>query len=77
RLENAGRAVGKRWIDDSKSTNVSSCLAAVEATAGRICLITGGRDKGLDFAELFGALPEKATDVIAMGECAVKIEQAA
>lgn len=77
RLENAGRAVGKRWIDDSKSTNVSSCLAAVEATAGRICLITGGRDKGLDFAELFGALPEKATEVIAMGECAVKIERAA
>ena len=77
RVAFVGLAAGKRWIDDSKGTNIAACLAAVEATAGRICLITGGRDKGLDFSALFGALDGRVTSVIAMGESALVIREAA
>ena len=73
RLSRVGVFGGKEWIDDSKSTNVSSCLAAVSmvAESGRsICLIVGGRDKKLDFDSLFGALDARVTTVIAMGESA-------
>lgn len=77
RLTDVGVYAGKRWIDDSKGTNVGACLAAVEATAGRLCLIVGGRDKALDFDALFEALDARVTDVVAMGESAQSLRDAA
>ncbi len=76
RLAEVGVFAGKRWIDDSKSTNVMSCLAALSAIDGDVCLIVGGRDKALDFGELFSALPNRA-HTIAMGECAADIAREA
>lgn len=75
RISAVGVFNGKRWIDDSKSTNISSCLAAIESVDGTICLITGGSDKGLDFSELFASLDERVTEVIAMGATAKSIEK--
>ncbi len=77
RISDIGTARGKRWIDDSKATNVSACLAAVDTLEGKICLIVGGRDKALDFDELFSALPESVAEVIAMGESADSIRKSA
>ncbi len=79
RITDLGVYCGKRWIDDSKSTNVSSCLAAVEAvkeTAKKICLIVGGRGKGFSFDELFEGLVG-GVEVVAMGESALDIRAAA
>lgn len=45
----------------------------MNVTDGRVCLITGGRDKGLDFDTLFAALDERVENVIAMGESAQSI----
>lgn len=77
RTEIVGNYVGKQWIDDSKGTNVSACLAAVAETVGTVCLIVGGRSKDTDFTELFTALDERVTDVIAMGETAQKVRDSA
>lgn len=77
RVECVGTACGKQWIDDSKATNISACLAAVECTRGTLCLIVGGRNKGLDFEPLFEALSERVTEVIAMGECGESVLKAA
>lgn len=77
RIADIGTARGKRWIDDSKATNVSACLAAVDTLCGTVCLIVGGRDKALDFDELFSALPGSVVQVIAMGECADAIARSA
>ena len=77
RIEPVGSACGKKWIDDSKATNVSACLAAIDSISGKICLIVGGRDKDLDFDELFSALPESVTEIIAMGESAESIRKSA
>ena len=73
RVAPVGSFGGKRWIDDSKGTNIAATLAAVNVTDGRVCLITGGRDKGLDFDTLFAALDERVENVIAMGESAQSI----
>ncbi len=79
RITDVGVFYGKRWIDDSKSTNVSSCLAAVAAvaeSAKKICLIVGGRGKGFEFGELFDGLDDKV-EIVAMGESALDIRAAA
>ncbi len=77
RVEYVGTACGKKWIDDSKATNIAACLAAVETTHDSVCLIVGGRNKGLDFEPLFRELPERVIDVIAMGECGEDVSEAA
>lgn len=77
RAETVGEACGKLWIDDSKGTNVSACLAAVKLTTGTVCLIAGGRGKDTDFSELFRALDERVVEVVAMGETAQSIRDSA
>ena len=77
RNEVAGRACGKLWIDDSKGTNVSACLAAIELTVGTVCLILGGRGKDTDFSELFSVLDSRVTSVVAMGETAQAVRDCA
>ena len=77
RNEIAGRACGKLWIDDSKGTNVSACLAAIELTHGTVCLILGGRGKGTDFDELFNGINDRVTSVVAMGETAQAVRDSA
>lgn len=77
RIADLGSFCGKRWVDDSKGTNISACLAAIESTSGTLCLIVGGRGKGLDFSELFNGLDERVIDIIAMGESAEEIRDCA
>lgn len=77
RNEAVGRACGKLWIDDSKGTNVSACLAAIELTVGTVCLILGGRGKDTDFNELFDVLDSRVTSVVAMGETAQAVRDCA
>lgn len=77
RIQDLGVECGKRWIDDSKGTNISACLAAVNATPGELCLIVGGRAKDADFSELFEKLDERVKSVVAMGESAQSVRDAA
>ena len=78
RIRDVGAACGKRWIDDSKGTNVAACLAAVAQTSGTLCLILGGRGKATDFSELFTAIDTaRVTEVVAMGETAQAIRDSA
>ncbi len=43
---------GVTFINDSKATTVAAGICAIEATAGPVILIAGGRDKGSDFTRL-------------------------
>lgn len=47
---------GRRWIDDSKSTNVASTLAALRGRTTPTLLLLGGEAKGAGFVELTGHL---------------------
>lgn len=78
RIAYIGEYGGKRWVDDSKGTNISACIAALEATDGSVCLILGGRGKDLDFSQLFShASMSRVCDAVAMGECAAEIATSA
>lgn len=77
RTEYVGEACGKRWIDDSKGTNISACLAAIACTEGSVCLIVGGRGKAENFCDLFKSLDGRVKEVIAMGETAQDIRDSA
>lgn len=68
---------GVTWYNDSKATNVGSCIAAVEGIAGSKVLIAGGVGKGADFSPLRGVLPkQQVKQVILFGQDAEQIAAA-
>lgn len=68
---------GVKFYDDSKATTVHATIAALEAFAGPLVLILGGRNKNLDFAPLAQALRSKPIcEILLMGEAAPQIAHA-
>ncbi len=68
---------GVKFYDDSKATTVHATLAALDAFAGPLVLILGGRNKNLDFAPLVQALRSKQIcEILLIGEAAPQIAQA-
>ena len=74
RLEVAGDFGGVLWINDSKATNVSSTLVAVEGMTRPTVLLLGGRHKGEPYTSLAPAIRKNCRAVIAYGESAEAIE---
>ena len=70
RIEEIGVVNGVHFINDSKSTNISSTLACVDAVKGTIILLLGGSKKGLDYKRLFSNLPKRVKKIIVYGEIA-------
>ena len=56
------------WYNDSKSTNVSSTIAALKYIKKNILLILGGSEKLLDFGKLNSYIEEKVKMIIFIGE---------
>lgn len=56
------------WYNDSKSTNISSTIAAIEYVKKNILLILGGSEKFLDYGKLNPYIEEKIKLIIFMGE---------
>ena len=52
RLESVANVGGVEFINDSKSTNASSCITAIRAVKKPTTLIIGGYEKGLDYSAL-------------------------
>ena len=75
RLEIAGEANGVMWINDSKATNVSSTLVAIQGMTRPTILLLGGRHKGEPYRALAEPLRKTGKAVIAYGEAAPIIEQ--
>jgi UDP-N-acetylmuramoylalanine--D-glutamate ligase len=75
RLEFVREVGGVRYFNDSKATNVDATIKAVEAFAGGIHLILGGKDKGSDYRVLESLLRERVKAVITIGSAAEKIER--
>lgn len=73
RLEHVALVDGINFINDSKSTNTGSVLAALESLEKPIVLILGGRDKGDDFTKLKQLIQEKVSNLITIGEARNKI----
>jgi UDP-N-acetylmuramoylalanine--D-glutamate ligase len=73
RLEFVRRANGIDFYNDSKATSVDATLKAVEAFAGKLWVILGGKDKGLDYSLLREPLAAKAHAALLIGAAAAKI----
>ncbi|MBI4354148.1 MAG: UDP-N-acetylmuramoyl-L-alanine--D-glutamate ligase [Candidatus Omnitrophica bacterium] len=69
RLEHLGMVQGVYVINDSKSTTPDSLLYALTRCRGGVVPILGGRNKGMDFSVLKGALHEaRIHGVVLIGE---------
>jgi UDP-N-acetylmuramoylalanine--D-glutamate ligase len=75
RLEVVGEYDGVLWINDSKATNMSSALVAMQGMTRPTVLLLGGRHKGEPYTALAEPLARTGRAVIAYGEAAPIIEQ--
>ena len=73
RIEFVGEIEGIRFVNDSKSTTVTSTLRAIEALPGPLLLIAGGREKNENFLALRNPLLKKVKRMILIGEAKEKI----
>jgi UDP-N-acetylmuramoylalanine--D-glutamate ligase len=75
RLEPVGTFGGVEWINDSKATNVSSTLVAVQGMTRPFVLLLGGRHKGEAYTALAQPFRRRGKRVLAYGEAAEVIER--
>lgn len=80
RCQYIGAWNGVEWFNDSKATNVTATLAAVEglgsSLSGKLVLLLGGQDKGDDFTRLTQAVKKYVRSIIVFGQDASLIEKA-
>ncbi len=75
RLEFTAAVRGVEFYNDSKATNVDATKKALEAFAGGVHLILGGKDKNSDYTELSDLLRARCKVVYTIGSAAEKIER--
>lgn len=79
RCERVPSSDGRRWINDSKGTNIGATAAAIEGLAGdpgELILIAGGQGKGADFSALRETLRGRVRLAVLFGEDADRIASA-
>lgn len=77
RIEPVATIAGVPYYNDSKATNPESSIKALEAFAGRIVLIAGGRDKNTDLSEFMRLVRERVDQLILIGEATDRFEASA
>jgi UDP-N-acetylmuramoylalanine--D-glutamate ligase len=75
RVEPIREVAGVLWINDSKSTNITSTEVAVAALQRPFVLLLGGRHKGEPYTRLIEPLRERCRAVVAYGEAKPLIQQ--
>jgi UDP-N-acetylmuramoylalanine--D-glutamate ligase len=73
RIELAGEKGGVAFYDDSKGTNVSAVVRALEAFEAPVILLLGGRDKNGDFETLEPLIRRHVKEMILFGEARERI----
>jgi UDP-N-acetylmuramoylalanine--D-glutamate ligase len=68
RVEPVREVDGILWINDSKSTNITSTEVAIAAVDRPLVLLLGGRHKGEPYSRLAGPLQGRCRAVVAYGE---------
>lgn len=68
RMEYVGSVQGRRFINDSKATNVDSAKWALESiNEGKIVWIAGGTDKGNDYSLLEDVVRNRVRSLVCLG----------
>lgn len=68
RIEFVREKSGVKYYNDSKGTNPDATIKAIDAINGKIILIAGGRDKGVDYGDLIVKVKERVRYMILIGE---------
>jgi UDP-N-acetylmuramoylalanine--D-glutamate ligase len=76
RLQTVGEQGGVLYVDDSKATNPSSVVAALEAFSRPVVLIAGGKSKRTDFSGFAPAVRKHTKAVVLIGEATAEIARA-
>ena len=77
RLEYIDSVNGVKYYNDSKGTNTSSTIKALEAFGDeKIVLIAGGKDKHTPLEELVQCIAKHASDVVLLGEAKDRFREA-
>jgi UDP-N-acetylmuramoylalanine--D-glutamate ligase len=76
RLQQVALQNGVTFVDDSKSTNPGSVIAAIEAFSEPIVLIAGGKSKRTDFRAMGRVVEKRVKAVVLIGEAADEIAAA-
>ena len=77
RLEFVRKKDGVYFFNDSKATNVQSLSSSLSSfKRSPVILISGGKDKGMDFAPLGPLVRQKVKLLILLGEAKEKINRA-
>ncbi len=69
RYELVGTKNGVRFINDSKSTNPDSTIAALEYSESPTLLLAGGMDKGVSFTPMMRKIKKSVKKIYIYGEC--------
>lgn len=64
---------GRRYINDSKATNLHALETCLKSQDETVVLIAGGKEKGLDYLPFKPLLTEKVDALVAIGEIADKL----
>ena len=75
RIEFVRKKSGINFYNDSKATNPDAAIKAIDAMNGRILLIAGGYDKGVDFGDFVSKVKEKVKNLILIGDTKRQIGQ--
>ncbi len=76
RMEEAAIIQGVTFINDSKATTSESCAWALHSLKGKVILIAGGKDKGVDYGVIIGPGKNKVKKAILIGQAKEKIKAA-
>ncbi len=76
RCEKVAEIDGVLYLNDSKSTNLHSLESALAGQEDPVVLIAGGKNKGLDFAELRDLAGRMVREAVCIGEIADQIAAA-
>ena len=74
-MEPVGERDGVLWINDSKATNVSSTLVALQGMRRPYVLLLGGRHKGEPYTALAEAFSAYGKIILAFGEARGKVAE--
>lgn len=76
RIELVRERRGVRWYNDSIASSPSRTIAGLRSFAQRVVLIAGGKDKGIDYAEIGPVINDHVQLLILCGATAEVIRQA-
>lgn len=77
RLEFIDEINGIKFINDSKGTNPSASIKAIDAVNSPVLLVAGGMNKGSEFNELIQKFNNKVREMLVFGETANKLHDTA